>query len=187
MATPDGRIPFLCIPIWMIRRGISVKKINTWLARSWKRRFCGLALGVLTVAIPNHLFAALGENVSSVQSDQVHMQASVRTIQSNTHVVHELHSPTGTVVREYVSSGGTVFAVAWEGPWLPDMRQLLGSHFDEYVRAVQAQSNGRVGRRPIEIELPGLVVRMTGHPRSYTGHAFVPEMMPQGVKAEDIR
>lgn len=166
---------------------ISVKKMNNWPVWSWKRLFCGLALGILTVAVPGHVFAALGENVSSVQFDQVHMQATVRTIQSNTHIVHELHSPTGTVVREYVSPSGTVFAVAWEGPWLPDMRQLLGSHFEEYMRAVQAQSSGRVGRRPIAIELPGLVVHMTGHPRSYAGHAYVPEMVPQGVKDEDIR
>jgi len=152
-----------------------------------KTYLLGLAWVVLTIAAPDRMFASLGDNVASVQADQIHMQASVRTIPADTHVVHELRSSTGTVVREYVSPAGTVFAVAWQGPWLPDMRQLLGSHFEEYEKAMQAQSGGRVGRRPIQIELPGLVVHLTGHPRSYAGRAFVPEMLPQGVKAEDIR
>lgn len=164
-----------------------MKETNFGLTRAGRSCLFGLVLLALTMAVPGRLFAALGENVASVQSDQVHMQASLKTIQAATHVVHELRSPNGSVVREYVSPAGTVFAVAWQGPWLPDMRRLLGSHFDEYERAMQAQNGGRVGRRPIRVELPGLVVQTTGHPRAFAGHAFVPEMMPQGVKAEDIR
>lgn len=147
----------------------------------------GLGLLVLTLAIPGQMFGALGENVASVQADQVQMQANLRTIAASGHVVHELRAPTGMVVREYVSPSGSVFGVAWEGPWLPDMQQLLGSHFAEYQRALQAQSGGRMGRRPVHVEIPGLVVHLEGHPRSYSGHAVVPEMLPQGVKAEDIR
>lgn len=147
----------------------------------------GWCLLLLIGAIPGRAFAALGEKANSVQADQVHMMASLRTIPGESQVVQELRAPTGVVVREYVSAAGDVFAVSWQGPWLPDMRQLLGRHFDEYERALQAQSNGRPGRRPIHVELPGLVVQVTGHPRSFAGRAYVPEMLPQGMKAEDIR
>jgi hypothetical protein len=155
--------------------------------RHLKGYICTFGFLVLTMAIPGRLFAALGDNTASVQADQAHMQASLRTIPAEGHVVQELRSPTGVVVREYVSPDGTVVAVAWEGPWFPDMRQLLGSHFDEYARALQAQSAAHLGRRPIQIELPGLVVNVSGHPRSFAGRAYVPQMLPPGMKAEDIR
>jgi hypothetical protein len=37
------------------------------------------------------------------------------------------------------------------------------------------------------INEPGLTVQISGHPRSFTGRAYIPEMLPQGVPAEDIR
>ena len=54
--------------------------------------------------------------------------------------------PSGTTVREYVSSNGTVFAVAWQGPWLPDLRQMLGPYFDDYQRALQSTTGKRRAR-----------------------------------------
>lgn len=144
------------------------------------------ALLALLMAVPGHLFAALGGDAVSVQADQAHLQASLRTIPGEAYTVHELHAPTGVVVREYVSSG-KVFGVAWEGPWPPDMHQLLGAYFDQYGQAMQSAGGGRMGRRPIQIELPGLVVHLAGHPRSFTGQAYVPGMLPQGVAAGEIR
>lgn len=103
------------------------------------------------------------------------------------YTVYEIRAATGTVVREYASPTGTVFAVAWQGPWLPDMRQLLGTYFEQYAQAAKAQSGTRMGRRPLMIEQPGLVVESGGHPRAFSGKAYVPEMLPQGVRAEDLQ
>jgi hypothetical protein len=145
---------------------------------------------VLTAAFP--AWGALGGDVTTVQADQLHMQGSIRTSAATAaYTVHEIQSPAGTVVREYVSSAGEsagkVFGVAWQGQWPPDMRQLLGSYFDQYVQAAKAQSSDRFRRRPMMIELPGLVVEVGGHPRAFTGRAFVPGMLPTGIRAEDIR
>ena len=154
---------------------------------------CGprlIALIVLTLAcvgLPKHAFAVLGGSEASVQTDQVHLQAALRSTRAAGYTLHELRTPTGTVVREY-ASGGTVFGVAWEGPWPPDMQQLLGTYFEPYMQALQSQTqNGGRGRHPLHVELPGLVVNISGHPRSFHGQAFVPDMVPQGVKAEEIR
>ena len=145
-----------------------------------------IALTLAWVGVP-HAFAVLGGSEASVQADQVHLQAALRSTRAASYTVHELRAPTGIVVREY-AAGGTVFGVAWDGPWPPDMQQLLGSYFEPYLSAVQAQSqNGSHGRHPVHVELPGLVVNISGHPRSFHGQAFVPDMMPQGLKAEEIR
>jgi len=67
------------------------------------------------------------------------------------------------------------------------MRQVLGSYFDQYVQAAKAHRAVRVGRRPLVIEEPGLVMNVRGHPRGFVGRAYVPEMLPAGVRAEDIQ
>lgn len=164
-----------------------MKRILSVLAGHTGRCVGGLAFALTMVALPGHVLAALGGNVASVQADQGHMQASLRSIRAANYTVHELQSPTGIVIREYVSASGTVFGVAWQGPWVPDLHQLLGSYFEQYQQAVQTQSSGRAGRRPIRVTLPGLVVSVSGHPRSFAGHAYVPDMLPEGTNAEAIR
>lgn len=154
-----------------------------------ERRFSAKAISTLLIAftfLVFHLsaFAALGGDVASVQNDAVKMKASVRSTQSEAYMVHEIRG-SGTVVREYVSPLGKVFAVAWEGPALPDMEQVLGSYFAQFQQAVQ-HSNRR-GHGPAVVELPGLVVYSSGHMRAFVGKAFVPEMLPSGVAPESIK
>jgi hypothetical protein len=115
------------------------------------------------------------------------MKASVRVKQAANYSVHELQATGGSTVREYVSPEGKVFAVAWEGPARPDLEQLLGPYYQQAVQAVQASKSQRVGRRPISIQQPNLVVQMGGHQRAFSGRAFIPDMMPSAVRNEEIR
>jgi hypothetical protein len=115
------------------------------------------------------------------------MQGTRRTTAAGSYTVHEIQAGTGTVVREYVSSEGKVFAVAWQGPWPPDLRQILGSYFVQYTQAAKAQTEIHVARRPVMIEQSGFVLQMAGHSRSFAGRAYIPEQMPSTVTAEAIR
>ncbi len=146
-----------------------------------------LVIVATTVFLPSSAFAGLGEDVSSIQADQAHMQATLRTTQVSAYTLHELQAPTGVTLREYVSPAGKVFAVAWRGPWPPDMRQILAGYFGQYQQAAQAQLNSRSARRPFMVELPGLVVESGGHMRSFAGRAYIPEALPPGMRAETIR
>jgi hypothetical protein len=147
--------------------------------------FLGLVMAVLFMALPAG--ASLGGDTASIEADQIHMQGTRTMRAGQNFTVHEIQGAAGTVVREYVSASGTVFALVWHGPWPPDLRQLLGSYSDQYVQAVKAQSGTRMGRRPLIVEQPGLVVHSGGHPRAFGGVAYIPGKMPQGVRAEDIR
>jgi hypothetical protein len=44
-----------------------------------------------------------------------------------------------------------------------------------------------MGRKPLMIELPGLVVEQSGHARAFAGRAYVPDMLPTGVRTEEIQ
>jgi Protein of unknown function (DUF2844) len=141
----------------------------------------------LLIAAATQAWASLGGDAASVQADQVHMQGSRRTMVAKSYTVHEIQAATGTVVREFVSPEGKVFGVAWEGPWPPYMRQVLGSYFDQFVQAARSRGGARMGRRPLVINQPGLVVQTGGHMRAFAGRAYVPEMLPSGVGAENIQ
>lgn len=142
---------------------------------------------LVMLALPFPLLASLGGDVTSVQADQAKMQGTLRTISSDSYTVHEIQASSGVAVKEYVSPGGKVFAVTWQGPFHPDLRQLLGAYFAQYVEAVQAQQAHRRGHGPLLIQQTGLVVQMSGHMRSFSGKAYIPQMLPAGVYAVDIR
>lgn len=141
-----------------------------------------IALAMLTISFSAS--AALGENATSTEADRVSMNATLRMLPAANYTVHEIQTPSGTIVREYVSSAGTVFAVAWRGPVMPDLRQALGSYFNRYVEA----ANGtHAGHRHRAIREPDLVVQSNGHMRAFSGRAYVPQLLPQGVTVEEIR
>jgi len=146
-----------------------------------------VAAGLLVFGLGLPAFAALGGDVSSVHTDQAHMKANLKTTVEKGYTLQEIRTPMGLAVREFVSSDGRVFAVAWRGPSMPPMQQVLGTYFQQYSAAVQAHHAGHVGRAPLNIQLPGLVVQSTGHPRGFFGRAYVPQMLPQGVTADQIR
>lgn len=155
---------------------------------SQARRFGlrGLAAVAALVGCTVPALASLGGNVSTVETDRVHMNASARVTSAAQYDVHQIQAPGGTVVNEYVSPGGKVFAVAWHGPFPPDMQQILGSYFQQYSAALQAREK-HFGHRPLNIQQSGLVVQTGGHMRAYFGRAWIPDLLPQGVKADEIQ
>lgn|SRR5262249_13563289 len=132
--------------------------------------------------------ATLGGDRSSVESDRVRMQGALMRIASNgPYTLHEMRSATGILVRQYLTSEGVVFGVAWEGPWMPDLRQLLGNYFDRYQRAVQPVQQGHRRHGPIAVQQADLAIRIAGHTRSFSGAVYVTSLVPTGVAAQSIR
>jgi hypothetical protein len=107
----------------------------------------------------------------------------VRVTRTAAFSVQELHTPTGVAIREYVSPSGKVFAVVWHGSSTPDLKQLLGSHFEEFRQALQSRA---AGHGPVVVKLPGMVVQLGGHMRDFVGRAYLSDEMPSGVRAEEI-
>ena len=91
-----------------------------------------------------------------------------------THVERRLDS--GTTVHEFVDAAGTVFAVVWEGPFLPDLRTLLGRHF----QALTEQEAAVRGRGAIAVQRPDLVIVSAGRMGAFHGQAWLPRQLPAG-------
>ena len=142
----------------------------------------------VVLALPSPALASLGGDVTTVQADQARMKGTLRNTPTNAYTVHEIKAPTGTLVREYVSPAGKIFAVVWQGPFLPDLRQLFGSYFEHFSQSAQNLKSKRPRvRGPLLIQEPGLVVQTGGHMRAYFGRAYIPELVPQEVHIEEIQ
>jgi hypothetical protein len=146
----------------------------------------GMAV-LLTFAVPLPAKASLGGDASSVRADQIHLQATLKTTTNGIYTTQEFKTPNGVVVREFVSSAGQVFAVAWQGPTRPDLHQLMGTYFETFKQAVQTQQKTNRVRGPLVIKQPGLVVQLGGHMRYLVGRVYIPSMVPPQVQLEEIR
>src|ERR1700730_5942701 len=130
---------------------------------------CVLSSGLLiAVLCPCIAAAALGEPETSVQTDMARLRGSIKVTPHANYKLHEIQMPSGTLVREFAGSDGKVFAVAWSGPAVPNLRELLGQYFDIYVTAAKTQ---RSGHHHLEIRESNLVVVAGGHMRAFSGLA----------------
>ena len=134
----------------------------------------------LAAAVP--AFAALGSAPTSPPpsaSPATAQQAVTAAGAAYTHLQRQLD--TGTVVHEFVDAGGTVFAVAWSGPFLPDLRELLGASFPALQ---ESAAHGRTSA--LSINRPDLVLVSAGHMRAFEGRAWLPTSLPAGFDPRQI-
>lgn len=126
------------------------------------------------------LLAALGSAPGTGLATQTATPVTV-----NKHVgysVNEVTLVSGTLVREYVSAGNVVFGVVWQGPTMPDLRQLLGTSAAKVTTGANAPDSGR----NLNITTSDFVLHSGGHMRSFQGDAYIPSLVPAGVTPDDI-
>ena len=151
------------------------------------RRSVVVALATVLFASCSSAWAALGQDVASVESDRAQMQGSRSVVEERDYTIHEIQAPTGTLVREYAHPDGTVFAVAWDGPFIPNLRQLLGAYFAPFAEAAKAQQARHARRGTLMVETPDLVVETGGHMRAFYGRAYIPAQLPRAFAEGGLR
>ena len=132
---------------------------------------------LLVYSVPS--LAALG-----ALPEQFDTVVSSMSSAASNYVTRDTTLSTGTRVREYISPGGLVFAVTWDGPVLPDLKALLGTYFDALV--AESARMPRAGRSHIGVRLPEVVIHSGGHMRAFEGSAWIPAQFPPGFTADDV-
>ena len=158
---------------------------NQYRTAAWAART--LCKTILILILPLPAFAALGASTDSVREDEARMRANTTIAAKRNYTVHELTTALGVVVREYASPSGTIFAVSWQGHFMPDLRKLLGTYFERYARAAKMQRERQSGRSFLTVRQASFVVQSVGHLRDYAGRAYDPTLMPSGVSADDLQ
>ena len=131
--------------------------------------------------------ASLGDTISSIEADRSRL--SGRRSAPETYALYEVHIITnnGVILREYLSNGGKIFAITWQGNTHPDLSHLLGAYFKEFKNL--PKRNNRIRGRALNSSLVGknVTVERSGHLRRARGRAFLPKLIPQGVKLDEIK
>jgi len=151
------------------------------------RKMLGLALGTALLAgsVTPPAFAALGGDAASVDADVVKMKGQSRATPVSGYTVNEITLPTGTVVREYVSAEGKVFAVTWKGPSVPDLEQTLGTYFATFKAAASVPHGA--DHHHLTVRTSDLVLQTGGHMRAHVGKAYVMSLLPPNFSLDEIK
>lgn len=145
---------------------------------------CASIIGCAALLVPASAQAALGAPFTSIAADQAQLRASIQVTARPAYAVHELSLPSGTAVREFVASSGLVFAIAWNGPSMPDLRQLLGSYFADYTSAAQSRHGGH---HHLSLTRSDLSIQSSGHMGAFSGRAVLLQGLPAGASADELR
>jgi len=130
--------------------------------------------------------ASLGGGAESILADAEELQGVLQPSLHAHFQVQEIISENGILVREFMSRGGLVFAISWQGPAMPDLKQLLGAQYAAYAAAIEAQKRPGL-RRAVRIATPDLVVESEGHLRAFVGRSYLPGLIPAGVSVDELR
>jgi len=140
---------------------------------------------LMTALGPRIASATLGEPEVTVQNDVAQLRASIKSSEDRAgYRVHEIQLLDGTLLREFVAPAGNVFAVAWNGPSKPNLRQALGKYFDAMISAPKPKLTDH---RHLQIQQGDLVVEGRGHMRgAFSGRAYLASAIPSGVNLGDL-
>jgi hypothetical protein len=141
-----------------------------------------LAILAFGLAGPSEARASLGADAASITVDSATLGGTRNVAVAASWEVHELRLPSGTLVREYLRDT-TVFAVAWGGPVIPDLRRLLGSYFEPYVNSPRRPA----GHHLRVVATVDWVVQSRGHQDAFIGRAWLPRRLPTGFDLATVR
>ncbi len=146
------------------------------------KRILTVLLMLTMASVP--AWAALGSDVSTVDSDAQVLRGQHTKVSRVGYNLHQITTADGSVVNEFVSPAGTVFGVSWTGHSVPNLHQLLGTYVTNFQ---QGQVTQRVPRRAITIQGDNFVFSSVGHLRSFHGRAYVPGLVPANLTPEVVQ
>ncbi|PRC92581.1 hypothetical protein S2091_2636 [Solimicrobium silvestre] len=133
--------------------------------------------GLMIAAVSLSAHATLGENASTVSTDQAALHATLTTQVSANYTDYMLTLPDGIVVHEFVNSASKVFEITWSGKrHRPDMQQLLGQYF---TRFTDTSHKTRPTTRQAHQVTTELVIHSSAIHGYFSGTAHVPALLPE--------
>ena len=126
--------------------------------------------------------AGLGDAMPSAKRAAISAQATTTSMPGYDRT--ETTTADGNSIREYAARDGTVFAVDFSGPTMPDLKAVLGTHYDRYVAAATAR---RGSHHVVSFSTDDAVITIVKLPRGFSGHAHLPAAVPAGVDVQTLR
>lgn len=146
-----------------------------------------LSAGTSLHSIPAHAGLGHNEQDGAIEDDRKAVSGVLGSTTSHGNYTVQEIATKGRTMREYVSSDGKVFGIAWEGINHPDLAVVLGDYYGEFGEVSKKSTRGMGRRSHRTIQSANTVVIRSGHMRSFRGKAYAPSLIPEGVTADDVR
>ena len=143
------------------------------------------AVGIALISMAPPAFAALGGKAATVDTDRVRLHARLSRSALAGSTQNDLTLNDGTVTRQFTNADGVVFAVSWNGPMRPNLRQLFGDYYPR-LQSAAAKSARLHARLAMSANDSDFVVRSGGHPGAFWGYAILPGRVPAGFDASRL-
>ena len=144
-----------------------------------------LATLILPLALVVGAPSARAELGGSVNPQAVLIQEQGSVVANNKQLaIYQVTTTAGTQIKEYTNAGNTVVAVSWQGPTLPNLKELLGPYFQPF--ADRPATGNPVNHHSAELKTDDLVVQSQGRMRSFSGRAYLPKLLPVGFNSDQI-
>jgi hypothetical protein len=131
--------------------------------------------------------AVLGAGADTIQADQIRLRGVTSQRKAWQMTTHEISLSDGSSIKEYVNASGLVFAVSWHTRLKPQLHALLGSQYGAAVATPTAASGVSSMKRQQTTRQPDLVLRQGGRMNAFSGLAYIPTLVPNGVNADALR
>ncbi len=125
-------------------------------------------------------YAELGGTLASINREQATFSSSLISSQQSNYTTYTQTIGQNLVVKEYVASNGTVFAISWKGPTIPNLEIFLGTYYQNYLVAVQQNP------RSVYVQSNSLVIESSGMMGGYSGRAYLPLELPSSFNPANI-
>lgn len=157
-----------------------------------KNKILFLLIGSLAYSVAN---ATLGQSSTTINQDlqvlnsgpgKVSLQSANSkplTLEHTTkYEVYTFTIANDIIVKQYVANK-KVFAIVWRGPRIPNLRQLYGTYFNDYVNTKAAN----LGMSQRAIGSDELIATVYGVSGAYIGRAILKSQMPANVTLQDLK
>ena len=88
----------------------------------------GKFICILLLSLPIFAKAELGGNLTGITQEQKTFGSSLTSSPQSNYTIYIQSISPDLVIKEYVSSSGNIFGVAWKGSTLPNFQILLGNY-----------------------------------------------------------
>lgn len=137
-------------------------------------------LALIALLLPCVSQAELGGNIDSILSEQKTFNSQLSNTQQGGITIYTQTLPSDVVVQEYLSSNGSIFAITWSGPSLPNLQSLLGVYFKDYLAAIKE------ARRSVYLANENVIIQSSGMMGAFQGFAFLPKLAPAGFSSSTL-
>ena len=145
------------------------------------------ALLLINVWYTTAAAAALGDPVEPSDSEQASFHKEELQGQGKNFYTVRTSMLQKVQLHEYISNAWIVFAVTWQGMRHPDLSPILGRYAGPYEAACERDAAATRGHPYVGVVRgEDIVVEKFGHMRAVKGRAYVPSLLPSGVKTDEL-